>query len=394
MKTLLANRTSKKLQQAQSIADLRKLAYARLPRAVFDFIDGGAASERTLRENTSAFEDWLLMPRVGVDVSQRNTKTSFLGKPSRFPFLFSPTGLAGVFWPHGEIAGARAAERAGVPYCLSTNSVASLEEVAKAVPGGDRWFQLYCLKDRDWMSQLLARAAQADYRVLCLTVDLPMTGRRERDARNAFTVPLRPRPSTVVNMASRPGWLLGAMKSPPRFGNFESGDKSGFTSVAQHVATLMDPSATWDDIANVRDQWKGPMMLKGLLHPADAEKAVALGIDAVMVSNHGGRQLDQAPASITALPSVVSAVSGRAEVYIDGGISRGTDILKALALGAHGAGMGRSMLWGLSAAGEQGLDRALDILEQELDNSMALLGVPDIQKISDEFIIRRHASLS
>ncbi|NYT22128.1 alpha-hydroxy-acid oxidizing protein [Alcaligenaceae bacterium] len=392
MKALLARRIDRKLQKAQSIADLRQLAYARLPRAVFDFIDGGAASERTLRENASAFDDWLLMPRVAVDVSDRSTQTLLLGKQMRFPFLFSPTGLSGIFWPNGEVAAARAAERAGVPYCLSTNSVASLEDVARAVPDGDRWFQLYFLRDRGWMNTLLDRAARADYRVLCLTVDLPLTGRRERDARNAFTIPLRPRLATLANMASRPGWLVGALKSQPRFGNFESNGKSGFTSVAQHVATMMDPSANWDDIACVREQWRGPMMLKGLLHPEDAEKAVALGIEAVMVSNHGGRQLDQSPAAVTALPAIVAAIGGQAEVFIDGGISRGTDILKALALGARGVGLGRSMLWGLSAAGERGVDRALEILEQELDSSMALLGTPSTSDISRACVISRFVS--
>lgn len=388
MKTLLARRVERKLRDAQSIADLRKLAYARLPRAVFDFIDGGAESERTLRENTTAFDDWLLMPRVAVDVSSRSTQTMLMGKQMSSPFFFSPTGLSGIFWPNGEVAAARAAERAGVPYCLSTNSVASLEDVARAVPGGERWFQLYFLRDRDWMNTLLNRAASADYRVLCLTVDLPLTGRRERDARNAFTVPLRPRLATLANMASRPSWLLGALKSHPGFGNFESNDKSGFTSVAQHVATMMEPSANWDDIARVREKWRGPMMLKGLLHPADAEKAVALGIEAIAVSNHGGRQLDQAPAAITALPAIVAAVGGQSEVFIDGGISRGTDILKALALGARGVGLGRSILWGLSAAGEQGVNRALEILKQELDNSMALLGTPNTSDVSEECVVK------
>jgi isopentenyl diphosphate isomerase/L-lactate dehydrogenase-like FMN-dependent dehydrogenase len=374
---------SRGLSAALSVADLRRLAARRLPRAVFDFIDGGAGDEVTLRDNEAAFDAWQLVPRVAVDVSRRSTATDVVGRRSELPFWLAPTGLAGFFWPSGEIAAASAAAAAGIPFCLSTNSVASLERVAEAVPDGDRWFQLYFLKDRDWMTSLVSRAKAAGYRVLCMTVDLPVQGRRERDVRNAFTVPLRPRAATVLDLARRPRWVASALLSPPRFGNFEgSAPTAGFTSVAQHVSSLFDPSVTWDDIARIRDLWQGPMVIKGILHPDDAEKAVALGAGAVIVSNHGGRQLDHVPAPITVLPEIVSAVGGRAQVILDGGVRRATDILKARALGASSCSIGRAFLWGLCAGGQEGVERAITILRDELDNAMTLLGTARIEDVS------------
>jgi isopentenyl diphosphate isomerase/L-lactate dehydrogenase-like FMN-dependent dehydrogenase len=378
----------RQLERAQSIADLRSLARRRLPKAVFDFIDGGAADERTLRGNETAFDDWFLVPRVAVDVSNRTLKHRFLGVESAMPIMLSPTGLAGFFRRNGEVLAARAAARSGLPFCLSTNSIASIEEVARAVPDGDRWFQLYFLRDREWMDGLLRRATDANYRVLCLTVDLPLTGKRERDVRNGFTLPLRPTLTSVFDMACRPGWLLDAMKSPPKFGNFEMATSGSFTSVAHHVASLFDPSANWDDVARIRERWKGPMVIKGILHPADAMKAVELGAEAVMVSNHGGRQLDHSPPALTALPEIAQAVNGRAEIILDGGVRRGTDVLKAIALGATACASGRSFLWGLSSGGEAGVRRAVEIFHQEMDNAMALLGTPNIASIKGDHVRR------
>jgi isopentenyl diphosphate isomerase/L-lactate dehydrogenase-like FMN-dependent dehydrogenase len=246
--------------------------------------------------------------------------------------------------------------------------------VARAVPDGDRWFQLYFLKDRDWMHALVDRAQAADYRVLCLTLDLPVQGRRERDVRNAFTVPLRPRLSTVFDFARRPAWVATALRSPPRFGNFEGAAPAGFTSVAQHVASLFDPSVTWDDVARIRDRWKGPVVIKGILHPEDAGRAIALGAEGIIVSTHGGRQLDHVPAPIGVLPEIVESVGGRAQVILDGGVRRGTDVLKAVGLGATSCSIGRAFLWGLCAAGAPGVARAIAILREELDNAMTLLG--------------------
>ena len=245
-----ARRRARALERAVTIADLRLLARRRLPKAVFDFIEGGAEDERTLRANVEDFESWVLMPRVALDVGQRDPKVTILGRPAALPLIMSPTGLAGFYWRGGEGASVRAAARANIPYCLSTTSVASLEQVAEAAPDADRWFQLYFLRDRDRMDGLVRRAAAAGYRVLCLTVDLALSGRRERDVRNGFTMPLRPRLSTVLDLARRPGWLIDAARSKPRFGNFETAGSGGFTNIAQYVATQFDPSADWDDVAS------------------------------------------------------------------------------------------------------------------------------------------------
>ena len=238
------------------------------------------------------------------------------------------------------------------------------------------------------MDGLLRRAAAARYRVLCLTVDLPLTGKRERDARNGFTLPLRPTLSSLFDMAWRPGWVFDAMRFSPRFGNFATPSSGSFTSVAQHVASLFDPRANWDDVARIREQWKGPLAIKGILHPADAVKAIDLGAEAIIVSNHGGRQLDHSPPAVAALPEIAKAVNGRAEIILDGGVRRGTDVLKALALGATSAGSGRSFLWGLSAGGEAGVERAIAIFRQEMDNAMALLGTPDVPSVTRDHIRR------
>ncbi len=377
------------MQRPISIADLRVLARRRLPKAVFDFIDGGSEDERTLYDNEAAMDEWNLTPRVGVDVSRRDMHVTLVGKASRLPLFLAPTGLAGFFRPGGEIAAARAAARAGIPFCLSTNSVASLEEVARAVPEADLWFQLYPLRDKSLMSALIKRAQDARYRVLCLTVDLPLLARRERDLRNSFSMPLRLRPRTVLDLCSRPRWLLGAARNPPRFGNFTQGS-GGFRNVAQHVATLFDPAADWSDFARLRESWQGPIVIKGILHPADAEKAVGIGAEAIVVSNHGGRQLDDAPTSLSALPEIATAVNGRAQVFMDGGIRRGSDIAKAIGLGASACGIGRPFLWGLAAAGEIGVEWAIAILGEELDCVLALLGTPRLADISRDHVRPRH----
>jgi isopentenyl diphosphate isomerase/L-lactate dehydrogenase-like FMN-dependent dehydrogenase len=363
------------LSHAHSIEDLQSLARARLPKAVFDFIDGGSEDERTRQDNLGDFDEWRLLPRVGIDVSRRELGTTILGRSARLPLMISPTGLAGFFWRGGEMAAAAAAAKHNIPFCLSTNSVASIEQVTEAVPDGDRWFQLYFLRDRDWMKGLIRRAADANY----------------RDLRNGFTMPLQFRLSNAFDMIRRPAWLMDAARSNLTFGNFNMDRSSGFTAIAQHVASLFDPSATWDDIAEIRDLWRGPLAIKGILHPDDAVKAIDLGADAVIVSNHGGRQLDHSPSAIAALAEVVAAVGGRTEIILDGGVRRGTDILKALALGANACSIGRSYLWGLSAGGEAGVSRAIELLARELDNAMALLGTPAITDITRDHIRYRHA---
>lgn len=357
---------------------------------MFDFIDGGAGDERTLHANSAAFDDWMLMPRVCTNVAGRRLHKSILQRTASLPLLLSPTGLAGFFWRGGEVAAAKAAARFDVPFCLSTNSIASLEDVAKAVPDSERWFQLYFLRDREWMDQLVRRAAQSNYRVLCLTVDLPLTGRRERDLKNGFSLPLKPTMRGLIDIAMHPRWALDALRSSHGFGNFNSTPSAGFTTVAQHVASLFDPSADWDTVAHIRALWKGPLVIKGILHPADAIKAVDLGCDAIMVSNHGGRQLDHSPAAFVALHDIVQAVGHRAEVILDGGVRRGTDVIKAISLGATAAASGRAFLWGLAAGGEDGVARAIEILRDEMDNGLALIGADDFTGLTRDHV--RHRS--
>ena len=378
--------TPRVLRRCITIDDLRTAAGRRLPKLVFDFIDGGARDEQSLSDNRRAFDAWRLMPRVGVDVSQRRLETTLMGKPIALPLVLAPTGLAGLFRPRGEMLACRAATAAGIPYCLSTNSIASIEAVAADVPDSDRWFQLYPLRDRDLMDDMLRRAAENGYRTLCFTVDLPIQGRRERDIRNGFTLPLRPTVRTMFDVIRRPAWLYGLARNPVSFGNFAPSAKGGGVTIAQHVATLFDPSADWSLVAQIRKRWNGPFVVKGVLHPEDARAAVRAGAEAVIVSNHGGRQLDAALGACAALPGVVAAIGGEAEIILDGGIRRGTDILKALALGARACMIGRPFLWGLAAAGAEGVRHAIDILAAELDEAMALAGVSDVAAVTPDFV--------
>ena len=371
------------IASAVTVEDLRRGARNNLPKGIFEFIDGGANDERTLRANQFDFSSIGFAPRVLVDVGERRQATRILGQELSSPFVLGPTGLAGLLWPDGDAATARATEAAGVGYCLSTNSNGSIESVAR---DGRKsfWFQLYIQRDRAMVQSLVERAAAAGCPVLCLTVDLPIQGPRERDQRNGFTVPPRLGISNVFDYATRTGWLM-RMATGPRitFGNLErpGGEKAALMSLAQHISTQFDPTVTWKEIDWLRSFWPGRIALKGILHPADARRAVEQGVDAVIVSNHGGRQLDGAPSAISALPAIVEAVQGKIEVLMDGGIRRGSDIVKALALGAKGCLVGRAGLYGLASAGEAGVARAIDILRTEIDVTLALLGHPDITKL-------------
>ena len=367
-----------------NIEDLRRLAKKRLPKAVFEFVDGAAHDERTLAANRRDFEQIWFAPHVLVDVGDRRQAVRVLGQQYSSPFVMGPTGLAGMLWPDGDIATARATAKAGVGYCLSTNSNCSIEQVA-ARGRRDFWFQLYLQRDRELARALLDRARAAGCPVLCVTVDLPIQGPRERDERNGFTVPPRLDLENIFDFARHVGWLW-RMATGPRiaFANLERDDgrKSNLTTVAQHIAEQFDPTVTWKEIDWLKSIWGGAMAIKGILRPDDARLAVQHGADAVIVSNHGGRQLDGASSAVSALPAIVDAVGGRVEVLIDGGIRRGSDIVKALALGARACLVGRASLYGLAANGEAGVSRAIEILTKEIDMTLALLGQPDVAKLN------------
>ena len=377
-------------RRAYNVAALRAEARRVLPRAVFDFVDGGAGDEHTLRRNESAFEQVALYPRPIGGAATRDLSTALFGKPLSLPLIVPPTGLAGLLWPDGEAASARAASKAGSVYCLSHGSVCSLEELA-GTGVSPRWFQTYVYKDRALTREMAARAAAAGYEALIVTVDTQLLGNRERDIRNGFVIPPRFSAGEVAHMALKLRWLFRMRRAIPKitFGNYRRpGSGEDLTTLTQRMVTLPDPGMQWRDIADLRAIWKGPLLLKGVLHPADAAEAVANGIDGVMVSNHGGRQLDGAAGALDALPGVADAVAGRAAVLLDGGIRRGAHIVKALALGADCCTIGRAQFWGLAVAGEAGVAHVFDILRRELDLTMGLCGLADIASIGPDVLAR------
>jgi L-lactate dehydrogenase (cytochrome) len=361
-----------------SIEDLRRRARRRLPNAVFDFVDGGAHDERSLRANREDFDRLSLVPRVLTDVSRRATATTLLGEPISMPLLIAPTGLAGLLARKGEVALARAAEAAGIPFCLSQMAASSIEEVDRATRR-PFWFQSYLLKDRRINEALFDRAAKAGCRVLVITVDTKTQGPRERDIRNGFTVPPRVTWRNALDVARRLHWLADVALGPRvTFANLAgslvgSGD---IISIARFAAEQYDFSMDWSSLEWCRARWKGKLAIKGVLSVDDAQRATHYGVDALIVSNHGGRQLDGAPSPLTVLPDIVDAVGERVEIVLDGGVRRGVDVLKALALGARACMAGRPFLYGLAADGERGVRKAIDLFRHELDNNLALLGRP------------------
>jgi L-lactate dehydrogenase (cytochrome) len=373
---------------AVSIEDLRRAARRRLPKAIFDFIDGGAQDEISLRANRSDFERLRLLPRVLTDVSARDASTTLLGESIALPLVVAPTGLAGLLSRKGETAEARAAERAGIPYCLSQMAASSIEEVQQATTR-PFWFQSYLLKDRGINQALLERAHRAGCRVLVVTVDTKAQGPRERDIRNGFTVPPRVTWRNVLDVARRIHWLRDVALGPRvTFANL-AGTAVGsedIISIARFAQEQYDFTLNWSHIDWVRSAWNGKLVIKGVLTPEDARLAVEHGAQAVVVSNHGGRQLDGTPSAIAALPRIVDELQGRAEIILDGGVRRGTDILKALALGARACMAGRAFLYGLAADGEQGVTRALEIFRSELDVSLALLGKASVRELDKSAI--------
>jgi L-lactate dehydrogenase (cytochrome) len=347
------------------IADLRALARRRIPRAIFEFADQGSYDEVTYRRNRTDLDGLCIRGRVLVDVSQQNLRTSVLGELIAMPVAIAPTGLAGLFHANGEILGARAAEAFGIPFCLSTMSVCSIEDVRSAVTR-PFWFQIYLMRDRSFNLELIQRAQAAQCSALVVTVDLPVLGVRRRDAKNGLSIPPRLTLSNALDMAGRPAWALKVLFGKRRsFGNLDDLMKrsgGNLTTVSAWIATQFDPSVTWKDIEWIRRVWRGKLIVKGILDADDAKAACAAGVDALIVSNHGGRQLDGAPSSISVLPEIVDAVRGRCEVLFDGGVQSGQDVLKALALGARSCLIGRTFVYALGAMGEKGVTAALDII--------------------------------
>lgn len=367
-----------------NIEDLRKRARRRVPRLFFDYVASGSYDEKTLRANRDDLDTITLQQRVLVGVEGRTTKTTVLGEEIAMPVALAPTGLAGMVYPDGEIHGCREAQRFGIPYTLSTVSICSLEDVAAEV-GKPFWFQLYVMRDRGFVASLIERAKQVGCRTLVLTVDLPIQGQRHADIRNGLSVPFRPRLGTLLDIAAKPRWALGMLRAKRRnFGNLEGRIEAmeNMKSMAEWVSKQFDPTITWDDVDWIRSQWDGKLVVKGILSREDARIATQHAIDAIVVSNHGGRQLDGAMSSVRALAEIVDRVGDDIEVYVDGGVRSGGDVLKMIDRGARCVLIGRAWLYGLGAMGAQGVRKALEIIHKELDAAMALSGTVKLDRRS------------
>ena len=363
--------------------DLRTLARRRLPRAIFDYADGGAYDELTLRRNRTDIEAIQFRQRVMVDVSALSCETTILGTPAAAPLVIAPTGLAGLFWPDGEICGRKAAARFSIPFCLSTMSICSIEDVWGATKA-PFWFQLYVMKDRGFTRELIGRARAAECPAIVLTLDLTIQGQRHRDTKNGLTIPPRVTFANALDLASKLPWAAQIFSNKRRnFGNLvgKLGTDKNLTTLAEWIATQFDLSFTWKDVGWLRSLWPGKLVLKGILDAEDARQAVEAGADAIVVSNHGGRQLDGARSSISVLPEVAAAVGGRTEVLFDGGVMSGQDVLKALALGARGCLIGKAYLYALGARGQAGVSTLLELMRRELLVSMAMTGAPRIESV-------------
>ncbi|MDH4191012.1 MAG: alpha-hydroxy-acid oxidizing protein [Betaproteobacteria bacterium] len=376
------------IARAWNIDELRRMAKRRLPRGVFDFFDGGAEDEKTLAANRAAFDRVRFLPKVLVDVSKIDTRTDLFGVQANWPLAIAPTGAIGIAWPGADVATARAAAAFGIPYTLSTVATTSIERLAREAPGR-HWFQLYILRDREFSMKLVARAQAADYEALMVTVDLPVGGKRERDYRNDYTVPFRPSLRNLSDFIAHPAWALRLLtRGVPQMENL-AGMAAGSLSpglIASTVGRNLDASFDWDRLKAMRDVWPRKLIVKGVCRPEDAERLAALGCDAIVVSNHGGRQLDGAVGTLDALSGVVRAVGERAAVFFDSGIRRGGEAVKALALGAKAILIGRATLYGVAAAGEPGARRALEILTDEFVRTMQLCGVTRISEIQPELL--------
>jgi L-lactate dehydrogenase (cytochrome) len=372
-----------------TIEDLRVLAQRRVPRMFYDYADSGSWTEGTYRANEGEFAKIKLRQRVAVNMENRSVATTMVGQAAKMPVAIAPVGLTGMQHADGEIHAARAAEAFGIPFTLSTMSICSIEDVAEhtSVPF---WFQLYMMRDREAMARMIDRCKAAKCSAMVLTLDLQVIGQRHKDLKNGLTAPPRPTLANIINLATKPRWCLGLLGTRRRtFRNLVGHVKgvSDMRSLAAWTNEQFDPRLSWADVAWVKERWGGKLILKGIMEVEDAELAVQAGADAIVVSNHGGRQLDGAPASIEALPAIVAAVGSRTEVWMDGGIRSGQDVLKAWALGARGTMIGRAMVYGLGAMGQAGVAKALQIIHKELDVTMAFCGHTDIQAVGRQILV-------
>ena len=380
---------TRRLQRVASIEDLRAIARRRLPRGVFDYIDGAAEDERTMAANSDAFARVTFRPRVLRNVGVVDPSTTILGRSVPLPLVLAPTGFTRLADPQGELAVARAAARAGLPYTLSTLSTRSIEEVAR-VSAGSKWFQVYVWRDRGLVKEMIRRAADAGYDALMLTVDTAVLGRRERDVRHGLSLPPKLGIRTLLDGATHPAWTVGFARAEPiRFANVVGqavGDGSSAVALSDYINSQFDPSLSWDDLDWMRSVWRGPMLVKGIQTVEDARLAADAGIEAIVLSNHGGRQLDGAPATLDLVAPVADAVGDRIEIICDGGVRRGSDIVKTVALGATACMIGRAYLYGLAAAGERGVEWVLDTLDADVRRTMALVGARSIAELDRDLV--------
>ena len=371
------------------IEDLRKKAEKRVPRMFYDYADSGSWSESTYRANEDDLQAIKFRQRVAIDVSTRDTKMPMLGETTTMPVALAPTGLTGMQYADGEILAAKAAADFGVPFTLSTMSICSIEDVA-AHSSTPFWFQLYVMRDRDFIRRLIDRAREAKCSALMITLDLQIMGQRHKDVRNGLSAPPKPTLRNLMNLVQKPAWCLGMLGTKRRqFGNIVGHVKGvkDMSSLADWTVSQFDASLSWDDVKEIRKQWGGKVIIKGILDAEDARAAVNVGADAIVVSNHGGRQLDGALSAIKALPAIVDAVGDKAEVWMDGGIRSGQDVLRAIAMGAQGTLIGRAFLYGLGAGGQAGVTKALEIIHKELDLTMGLCGQPELRKVDSSILL-------
>jgi len=372
-----------------NIGDLKRIYERRVPRMFFDYTESGSWTEQTFRENTSDFDQIRLRQRVAVDMSGRTTKTRMIGQDVAMPVALAPVGLTGMQHADGEIKAARAAEAFGVPFTLSTMSINSIEDVAEATTK-PFWFQLYTMRDEKYVGRLIERARAAKCSALVITLDLQILGQRHKDIKNGLSAPPKLTPKSIVNLATKWRWGIGMLGAKRRtFGNIVGhvDNISDASNLSAWTAEQFDPSLDWNKIAKIKEKWGGKVILKGILDAEDAKMALKVGADAIIVSNHGGRQLDGALSSIRALPSILDAVGDHVEVHLDGGIRSGQDVLKAIAMGAKGTYIGRAFIYGLGAMGQEGVTKALDVIHKELDTTMALCGETSVERLGKQNLL-------